>query len=122
MEHILKKSDHLSQRERQFWPTLSWRAWEAKPRSNEASRLAPPQELNISEGDTLFPTHGVNGGLRITAEDPNFAKQMKASSSATATPSVNWLSERTSLVVEGVHSCLARAADLSLRRARRNKR
>jgi putative addiction module antidote len=38
-------------------------------------------KLNISEGDALFLTDGVNGGLRITAEDPNFGKQMKAAES-----------------------------------------
>lgn len=38
-------------------------------------------KLNVSEGDGLFLTDGVNGGLRITAEDPNFAKQMKAAES-----------------------------------------
>lgn len=35
-------------------------------------------KLNVSEGDGLFLTDGVNGGLRITAEDPDFAAQMKA--------------------------------------------
>ena len=35
-------------------------------------------KLNVSEGDGLFLTDGVNGGLRITAEDPSFAKQMRA--------------------------------------------
>jgi putative addiction module antidote len=35
-------------------------------------------KLNIAEGDGLFLTDGVNGGLRITAEDPNFKKQMKS--------------------------------------------
>jgi putative addiction module antidote len=35
-------------------------------------------KLNISEGDGLFLTDGVNGGLRITAENPEFAKQMAA--------------------------------------------
>jgi putative addiction module antidote len=35
-------------------------------------------KLNVSEGDGLFLTDGVNGSLRITAEDPNFGKQMKA--------------------------------------------
>lgn len=35
-------------------------------------------KLNVSEGDGLFLTDGANGGLRITPEDPNFGKQMKA--------------------------------------------
>jgi putative addiction module antidote len=38
-------------------------------------------KLNVSEGDSLFLTDGVNGGLRMTAEDPNFARQMKAAES-----------------------------------------
>ena len=38
-------------------------------------------KLNVSEGDGLFLTDGVNGGLRITAEDPTFARQMKAAES-----------------------------------------
>lgn len=38
-------------------------------------------KLNVAEGDSLFVTDGVNGGLRLTAEDPQFAKQMKAAES-----------------------------------------
>lgn len=38
-------------------------------------------KLNVAEGDGLFLTDGVNGSLRITAEDPTFAKQMKAAES-----------------------------------------
>ena len=38
-------------------------------------------KLNVSEGDGLFLTDGVNGSLRITADDPNFSKQMKAAES-----------------------------------------
>ena len=38
-------------------------------------------KLNVSEGDGLFLTEGVNGSLRITAEDPTFGKQMKAAES-----------------------------------------
>ena len=38
-------------------------------------------KLNIAEGDALFLTDGVNGSLRITPEDPTFAKQMKAAES-----------------------------------------
>jgi putative addiction module antidote len=38
-------------------------------------------KLNVSEGDALFLTDGVNGGLRLTAEDPSFARQMKAAES-----------------------------------------
>ncbi len=38
-------------------------------------------KLNVAEGDRLFLTDGVNGSLRITAEDPTFAKQMKAAES-----------------------------------------
>jgi len=35
-------------------------------------------KLNVAEGDGVFLTDGINGSLRITAEDPNFATQMKA--------------------------------------------
>jgi len=38
-------------------------------------------KLNVSEGDSLFLTDGVNGGWRITAENPDFAEQMKAAES-----------------------------------------
>ena len=38
-------------------------------------------KLNVSEGDAVFLTDGINGGLRITAEAPNFSAQMKAAES-----------------------------------------
>ncbi|MDB6040400.1 MAG: mazE [Verrucomicrobiales bacterium] len=38
-------------------------------------------KLNVLEGDALYLTDGVNGGLRITAEDPNFSAQMQAAES-----------------------------------------
>ena len=38
-------------------------------------------KLNVAEGDALFLTDGANGSLRITPEDPNFAKQIKAAES-----------------------------------------
>lgn len=37
--------------------------------------------LNVSEGDSLFLTDGVNGGFRLTPEDPSFREQMKAAES-----------------------------------------
>jgi putative addiction module antidote len=37
--------------------------------------------LNVSEGDGLFLTEGVNGGMRITAQDPEFAQQMRIADS-----------------------------------------
>jgi putative addiction module antidote len=38
-------------------------------------------KLNVAEGDALFLTESVQGGLRITPENPDFAKQMKAAES-----------------------------------------
>lgn len=38
-------------------------------------------KLNVVEGDALFLTETGQGGLRITPENPDFAKQMKAAES-----------------------------------------
>jgi putative addiction module antidote len=34
--------------------------------------------LNAGEGDSLFLTEGIDGGLRVTSQSPEFARKMKA--------------------------------------------
>jgi putative addiction module antidote len=33
--------------------------------------------MNVTEGDSVFLTETPDGGLRVTAESPDFAKKMK---------------------------------------------
>ncbi len=35
-------------------------------------------KLNVAKGDTLYLTDAPDGSMRITPQDPDFARQMKA--------------------------------------------
>jgi putative addiction module antidote len=37
--------------------------------------------LNADEGDTMYLTESTDGGFRITASNPDFARKMKAAAS-----------------------------------------